>query len=502
MKKVFSLLLAAALLGTFACNTGLSSEPVTNDSDSTAVATVYFTSDISSEGLVRIYEALGVPATGRVAVKISTGESSKSNYLRPELIEGLVKKVNGTLVECNTAYGGNRMSTANHRKAIAERGFDKIAKVDIMDEEGSKQIPVSDTKHLKYDIVGTHIDNYDFMINLAHFKGHAMGGFGGVLKNQSIGVASTAGKYYIHSAGASSTSWTGAAQDDFLESMAAAAQGVHNYFKRDGKNIIYIDVMNNMSVDCDCDGNPAQPRLKDIGILASTDPVAVDQACLDLVFNHSDATGDDAKPLQQRINRQHGTYITEYAESIGLGTRNYKIINIDSTMSKSNILVVYFSHAGENYSVGNIKVGNTKLVADEIAALSGADEFEIVAGKNYDMPYSELIQVAQQESRSNELPSYEGGVENMAQYDTVFVGGPIWWGTYPQVMFSFFEDYDLNGKTVIPFTTHEGSGLGSVVEDLKAQYPGAKITSPFSIAGHDVRSGKDRIDSWVRGVLK
>ena len=199
-----------------------------------------------------------------------------------------------------------------------------------MDSEGSIDIPVSDSKWIKYDRVGSHLQNYDFMINLAHFKGHAMGGFGGVLKNQSIGVASSAGKLYIHSAGRSTTQWIDDNQDGFLESMAAAAQAVHNYFKQEGKNIIYINVMNNMSVDCDCDGSPATPRLKDIGILSSTDPVALDQACLDLVFNHTDASGDDSKPLQERINRHHGTHITEYAEAIGLGTRKYNIKNIDS----------------------------------------------------------------------------------------------------------------------------------------------------------------------------
>ncbi len=168
----------------------------------------------------------------------------------------------------------------------------------------------------------------------------------------------------------------------------------------------------------------------------------------------------------------------------------------------SKILIVYFSHAGENYSVGNIKVGNTKLVADEIQKLTGGDQFEIVAGKDYDLPYRELIQVAQEESRNNEYPAFKGEVKNIERYDTVFVGGPIWWGTYPQVMFTFFRQYDLNGKTIIPFTTHEGSGLGSVVEDLKSQYPGATISNAFSIAGHNVRSGMDKVDKWVKSALK
>ena len=290
---------------------------------------VYMTKEITPEALVNIYQALGVPAEGRVAVKISTGESAKSNYLRPELIKDLVQMVNGTIVECNTAYGGNRSTTANHRKAIEQRGYNQIATVDIMDEDDTLHLPVTSTKHLKYNIVGSHLANYDFMINLAHFKGHAMGGFGGVLKNQSIGVASSSGKIYIHTGGKSQTNWTSVEQDDFLESMAASAQSVHNYFKQPGKNIIYINVMNNMSVDCDCDGNPSAPCLRDIGILASTDPVALDQACLDLVFNHTNSNGDDAKPLVDRINQKHGIHTVEYAEQLGLGTRKYKLISID-----------------------------------------------------------------------------------------------------------------------------------------------------------------------------
>ncbi len=290
---------------------------------------VYMTKDITPEALINIYQALGVPAEGRVAVKISTGESAKSNYLRPELIKDFVQLVNGTIVECNTAYGGNRSTTANHRKAIEVRGFNRIASVDIMDEDDTMHLPVTDTKHLKYNIVGSHLANYDFMINLAHFKGHAMGGFGGVLKNASIGVASSSGKIYIHTGGKSQSNWTSVEQDDFLESMAASAQSVHNYFKQPGKNIIYINVMNNMSVDCDCDGNPSAPCLRDIGILASTDPVALDQACLDLVFNHTNSNGDDAKPLVDRINRKHGIHTVEHAEKIGLGSRKYTIVSID-----------------------------------------------------------------------------------------------------------------------------------------------------------------------------
>jgi len=295
-----------------------------------AQSKVYFTDEITPESLVKIYEALGMhPTEGqRVAVKISTGESENSNHLRPAFIKDLVQKVGGTIVECNTAYGGNRSTTTRHKQAIAQRGYNDIAAVDIMDEEGDMEIPVTDTKHIQHDIVGSHLANYDLMINLAHFKGHAMGGFGGVLKNQSIGVASRSGKLYIHSAGRSKTQWMSDDQDGFLESMAAAAQAVHNYFKQEGKDIVYINVMNNLSVDCDCDGNPASPKMHDIGILASRDPVALDKACLDLVFNYNSTVGDDAAPLQQRINRQHGTHTVDYAAQLGLGSLQYSLIDI------------------------------------------------------------------------------------------------------------------------------------------------------------------------------
>ena len=302
-----------------------------------AQSTVYFTKDITPEALVKIYHALGVEAKGHVAVKISTGEGGNNHYLKPTLIRNLVDEVNGTIVECNTAYGGSRQDPKKHWQTIHEHGFDSLFAVDIMDEYGEMRIPVKDKKHLKYDIVGDHLANYDFMINLAHFKGHAMGGFGGVLKNASIGVASTNGKCYIHSAGKSidpATAWNdgilakGDTQDLFLESMAAAAQAVHEYFDG-GKKVVYINVMNNMSVDCDCDGHPAEPKLKDMGILASLDPVALDQACLDKVFTHKAGEGDDEKPLIERINRQHGTYITDYAEKIGLGSKKYVIDDID-----------------------------------------------------------------------------------------------------------------------------------------------------------------------------
>ena len=291
---------------------------------------VFFTKEITPESLIRIYKALGKEARGRVAVKISTGEAGGHNYLKPELIGKLVKEVKGTIVECNTAYAGKRNTTESHLQVAKDHGFTKIAKVDIMDADGDLRIPVRDTKHLKYNIVGSHLARYDFMVNLAHFKGHAMGGFGGVLKNQSIGVASANGKAYIHTAGKAQSPaelWENLpAQDYFIESMAASAQSVADYMKN---NIIYINVMNNMSVDCDCDSHPADPKLKDMGIMASLDPVAVDQACLDKVFNYKGSEGDDPKPLIARINRQHGTYITDYAEKIGFGSKTYVLIDLD-----------------------------------------------------------------------------------------------------------------------------------------------------------------------------
>lgn len=295
-----------------------------------ATPKVYMTKEITPEALVKVYEALGRPADGRVAVKISTGEPGGHNFLQPVLIKDLVQKVKGTIVECNTAYGGKRSSTEDHLKAARDHGFFDIANVDIMDAEGEIKIPVKDTTHIKYNIVGSHIKNYDFMINLAHFKGHAMGGFGGVLKNQSIGVASASGKAYIHTAGKTEKTeelWGNVAeQDAFLESMAAAAQSVHDYY---GDKILYINVMNNLSIDCDCDAHPHDPEMKDIGILASTDPVALDQACLDLVFSVNPTEDNNNQPLVNRIKELHGTHTVEYAAKIGLGSMKYNLVSID-----------------------------------------------------------------------------------------------------------------------------------------------------------------------------
>lgn len=294
-----------------------------------AQSKVYRTREITPESLVRIYKALGVEPKGRVAVKISTGEAGNPNYLKPTLIRSLVDEVNGTIVECNTAYGGRRSTFEAHWQTVHEHGYDSLFAVDIMDEGGEFRIPVKDRTHIKYDIVGAHLSRYDFMVNLAHFKGHPMGGFGGVLKNASIGVASANGKAYIHTAGKMETvegMWQNiAAQDDFLESMAAAAQGVHEYF---GGNVVYIAVMNNMTVDCDCVARPQPVKMKDYGILASLDPVALDQACVDIVLNMQPSEGNDNRPLIERISRQHGTHTIDWAEKIGLGSKSYTIVDI------------------------------------------------------------------------------------------------------------------------------------------------------------------------------
>lgn len=296
-----------------------------------AQSKVFMTREISPEALVKVYKALGRDASGhKVAVKISTGESGNPHYLSPDLIRNLVDTVGGTIVECNTAYNGKRNTFEAHWKTIHEHGFDSIAPCDLMDEEGQIKIPVRDTRHIAYDIVGSHLPRYDYMVNLAHFKGHAMGGYGGVLKNASIGVASADGKTYIHSGGKTDVTeeiWQNIAEQDiFLESMAAAAQAVHDYF---GENIVYINVMNNMSVDCDCDAHPSSPLLQDYGILASTDPVALDKACVDIIFNMSPSEGNDNAPLIERINSRHGTHTIDHAAAIGLGSLEYEIVNLD-----------------------------------------------------------------------------------------------------------------------------------------------------------------------------
>ena len=293
-----------------------------------APAKVYMTRDISPAGMKAVYEALGRKAEGKkVAVKLSTGEPGGNNFLQPALIGDLVKSVKGTIVECNTAYGGGRADTESHLKAAADHGFTAIAPVVIMDAEGEAELPVTGGKHLDRDIVGRRFLDYDFTIILSHFKGHAMGGFGGAIKNMSIGIASSRGKAWIHSAGKTTDAgkvWGSLPeQDDFLESMAEAAKAVADHC---GDRILYISVANNLSVDCDCDSSPADPQMGDIGILASLDPVALDRACTDLVR----ASDDHGKiHLIERIDSRHGMHTLDYAEQLGMGSQRYELVELD-----------------------------------------------------------------------------------------------------------------------------------------------------------------------------
>lgn len=290
---------------------------------------VYYTKEITPESLINIYEKLGVELPGKVGVKVSTGERGSRGYLKADLIGPLVKKLNGTIIECNTAYPGARNTKEDHMKVAKEHGFTSFAEVDIMDGEKEFKIPVHDGKHLEYDIVGENFKYYDSILNLAHGKGHAMGGFGANLKNQSIGIASRNGKAYIHSCGQTDDPdlcWSAKyEQSDFIESMAEAAKAVADYLKENNKPIVYITVANAISVDCDCDANQGEPVMGDIGIFASLDPVANDQAFIDAIWNSQDSGKEQ---MIERVDSREGRHITEYAESLGLGTTDYELIKI------------------------------------------------------------------------------------------------------------------------------------------------------------------------------
>lgn len=296
-------------------------------SDGASKPKVYMYKEISSENLLKIYDMLGRKAEGRVAVKLSTGEPGNNNYLNPDLIKDLVHKVNGTIIECNTAYGGGRADTESHLKAAADHGFTAIANVDIMDADGEVSLPVAGGKHLKEDFVGKNYPDYDFTVVLSHFKGHPMGGFGGAIKNISIGIASSAGKAWIHSAGKTKSQtevWKNLPpQNDFLESMTEAAKAIIDHC---GDKILYISVANNLSVDCDCVAKPEDPKMGDIGILASLDPVALDKACVDMVR----ASDDHGKiHLIERIDSRNGMHTLDYAEQLGMGSQDYELVVLD-----------------------------------------------------------------------------------------------------------------------------------------------------------------------------
>jgi uncharacterized Fe-S center protein len=286
---------------------------------------VFMTSSVSPAGLLAVYNALGRKAGNKTGVKISTGEPGGQNFLAPALIKDLVRLVDGVIVECNTAYGGKRDIAAAHREAANDHGFTAIAPVDILDEEGDLRIPVSGGSHLKEDVVGSHFTDYDFYLILSHFKGHTAAGFGGALKNMSIGFASPSGKALIHSAGRSAaapvTDWGIAEHDEFLESMAEAAKAVADKM---GGRILYINVMNNLSVDCDCSPNPAEPDMRDIGILASLDPVALDKACVDFVY-----AAPDGISLIERMESRNGIHTIYHAARIGVGNLDYELVAIE-----------------------------------------------------------------------------------------------------------------------------------------------------------------------------
>lgn len=290
-------------------------------------STVYFCPRINAGNLVEIYNRLGRPVKGRVAAKLSSGEAGNPNHLSTDVIKKLIKMTDATIVECNTAYDGRRCNTPDHLQTAAEHGFTAIAEVDIMDSEGDIALPVRKGKHLKENFVGKNWRNYDFTMVLSHFKGHPMAGFGGALKNVAIGMASAEGKAWIHTAGNSKTvpvDWTNVPpQEDFLESMAEACESV---FDAAGDNILFISVANNLSVDCDCVAEPEPVRMEDIGILASLDPVALDRACVDMVYNSKDP---GKVHLIERMEERQATHLLDYAEELGLGSQKYRLVVVD-----------------------------------------------------------------------------------------------------------------------------------------------------------------------------
>lgn len=452
---------------------------------------VFFTRDISPAGLVRAFKALGVSPQGTVAVKLSTGEPGGTNYLQPTLVADLVHALDATIVECTTAYGGARSTVEGSLQAAADHGFTTIAEVDIMDADGSLSLPVEGGSHLSEDLVGAHLERYDFVVSLAHFKGHAMGGFGGAIKNCAIGMASQEGKTLIHSAGASTTSWGNPAQDDFLESMAEAAKAVADYL---GEGICYINVMNRLSVDCDCDAHPAAPDMADIGILASLDPVALDRACVDLVYAAQDGTS-----LVERIESRNGTHTLDHAEAIGLGSQTYELVDLDASEggaetaeeARSDVLVAYFSATGA-----------TAGIAETIAAQLGADVFAITPSIAYtaeDLDYNDASSRTSIEradpSRSVELQAVMP--EDFERYGTVFVGYPIWWGGASWVLDGFVAGNDFSGKTVVPFCTSGSSPVGGSGAALAAL---AGTGTWLDGARFPAGASTEEVATWLAGL--
>ncbi|MDO4271983.1 MAG: DUF362 domain-containing protein [Candidatus Saccharibacteria bacterium] len=287
---------------------------------------VFFTKDISPEGLIKAYQALGITLAGNVAVKLHSGEEGNQNYMRPEFVKPLINYVNGTVVECNTAYPGSRDTTEHHTELLAKHGWSKYFDVDIMDANGDIELNIPNGKVIKKDYVGQNINHYDSMMVLSHFKGHPMGGYGGALKQLAIGCASSKGKRFIHCCGKEDGSYDDmflVEQSQFLEAMADAASAVVAKF---AGRIAYVNVMVNMSVDCDCCAEAEDPCMADVGVLASLDPVAIDQACIDLVYNSNDPGRDH---MVERIESQQGIHTIEAAYSLGIGNHEYELISID-----------------------------------------------------------------------------------------------------------------------------------------------------------------------------
>jgi len=282
---------------------------------------VYYTKEITKENIVKMYEVLNKELKGNIAIKVHSGEAGNQNYIRPEMYQDIINKLNATIVECNTAYAGERNETNKHKKLLEKHNWTKYYNVDILDESEELELNIPSGKRIKKNYVGRNIEKYDSMLVISHFKGHPMGGYGGALKNISIGLASSHGKAYIHGAGVPEEIWT-ANHDHFLESMADAALSIKDYYQ---ENILYINIMCNMSVDCDCCSKAEDPCMKDIGILSSTDPVALDQACVDLIYNSTDLGKNH---LIERIESKNGTYTIDCAEKLNIGSKEYELINM------------------------------------------------------------------------------------------------------------------------------------------------------------------------------
>lgn len=323
MKKITYLLTVIMMFTSFGQATAQQVAPTTSDS----VATVYFIKEINPENLLKIYDALDRRATGKVCVKLSFGESGNPNHLAPKLIAPLVQGLKATLVECNTAYQSSRRHSSDHMKTAEEHGFTSLAPIDIMDKDGETALPIKGGRHLNLAYIGKNWLDYDFTIVLSHFKGHPSGGFGGALKNMAIGMQSSNGKAWVHTAGKNhdADNWWAdrAEQDDFLESMAESSKAIIDHA---GDRILYISVANNLSVDCDCVAHPAPVQMADIGIFASLDPVALDRACVDAIHNSPD---HGKIHMEQRIDERNGTHLLDYAEQLGIGTQKYVLITIE-----------------------------------------------------------------------------------------------------------------------------------------------------------------------------